>query len=89
MTETKDGGPAFPTFAIRHTLLASGQFATAAVVDKDGMTLLDYFAGQAIGAVIAAQCAGHFSDKRSSEGAAQLAYSIADAMLAERSKGKP
>jgi hypothetical protein len=46
----------------------------------DGMTLRDYFAGQAITSLGQSWGAGH------EERAAELAYRIADAMIAERSK---
>ncbi|WP_287003366.1 hypothetical protein [Sphingobium sp.] len=57
-----------------------------------GMTLRDWFAGQAIGAVIR-QCAGDaaFGYPEGIESMEQLfagkAFAIADAMLAERAKG--
>jgi len=70
MTDDRTGGPAYP-------------------VPMDnwdhGMTLRDYFAGQAVGEVIA-----HFADKHLSlyepaPGAfARKAYEIADAMIAAR-----
>jgi len=49
-----------------------------------GMTLWDYFAGQALAGIIASDC----SDKMAVEPRAKLAYRIADAMLAEREKEK-
>ncbi len=59
---------------------------------SDGMTLRDWFASQAIGAVIR-QCAGDaaFGYPEGIESMEQLfaskAFAIADAMLAERAKG--
>lgn len=59
---------------------------------EPGMTLRDWFAGQAIGAVIR-QCAGDaaFGYPQGVESMEQLfagkAFAIADAMLAERAKG--
>ena len=56
---------------------------------QDGMTLRDYFAGQAL----AGLCANHgFINSASWDAApnaviASRAYSLADAMLAEREKG--
>ncbi|MEC5289433.1 MULTISPECIES: hypothetical protein [unclassified Aurantimonas] len=71
-----DGGPAFPeAVAISPTgYLYQG---------KDGMTLRDWFAGQAL----AAQGPGaEYGDKITPEAYAKAAYAIADAMLAERLK---
>lgn len=51
-----------------------------------GMSLRDWLAGQALPAVISAVCDGCFSDERSPEGIASIAYKIADAMLAESKK---
>lgn len=54
-----------------------------------GMTLRDWFAGQALAgpvAVLAHHCAEHERDFASPEAAA-AAYRIADAMLAERKTG--
>lgn len=74
MNKIYDGGPAFPAHSdiIGHT---------------EGMTLRDYFAGQAL----AGLCANndglipicHYPDKMS-----QLAYAAADAMLAVRKQSE-
>jgi hypothetical protein len=59
---------------------------------RAGMTLRDWFAGQAIGAVVR-QCAGDaaFGYPEGITSMEQLfaskAYAVADAMLAERAKG--
>ncbi len=67
--EKNDGGPAFP-----HN-----------VVDRcGGMTLRDYFAGQAMVACVA-QVTDPPPKVRPSE-IAKFAYACADAMLAERTK---
>jgi len=47
--------------------------------EQDGMTLRDYFAGQAMGALIAQNTMG-------SDEVAMNAYSIADEMLRERNE---
>ena len=77
---TDDGGPAYPT------IMAGTQYHQA------GMSLRDYFAGQAlVGAtvgrmlVIATSGAAGMSDKD----VADVAGSVADAMLAERKKCPP
>jgi pyridoxal/pyridoxine/pyridoxamine kinase len=68
MTQDKTGGAAFPhvpTFK----------------VGNNGMTLRDYFAGQAIAGLL---------DRNNAEKAAEVAYHVADAMIAEREKaGQP
>lgn len=67
----KDGGPAFP-----HMMLPGHRDYAP------GMSLRDWFAGQAIAGVLAEQCMEHLS----SENIAEKAYALADAMLAEREK---
>lgn len=64
-----NGGPAFP--------LASEE---AHFSGYDGMTLRDYFAGQALTGIIAGYKGGNVSD------VPLVAYQVADAMIAERSK---
>jgi hypothetical protein len=59
-----DGGPAYP---VRWP-------------NEAGMTLLDYFAGQALAGLLAAD----FEDQFSYEGVARAAYSIAYEMLNAR-----
>ena len=72
MTNTKDdGGPAFPSdMLIGHAVKASKPFS--------GMSLRDWFAGQAI--------AGMMSKEPwfSAENCAKAAYHVADAMLEAR-----
>ena len=63
MNNDKTGGAAFPHVSTH--------------MDRTGMTLRDYFAGQVIG-----QLKAFNPDK-----AAALAYRVADAMIAEREKG--
>lgn len=76
MSERDNGGPAFP--CNDHPSLGYGE--------TTGMTLRDWFAGQALGGLTVgwndmpgsyAECTG---------GVASAAYGIADAMLAERNK---
>jgi hypothetical protein len=58
---------------------------------NDGMTMRDWFAGQAL-AVIDADKASAVAEKLGRETPqviASLAYAIANAMLAERAKGQP
>ncbi len=66
------GGPAFPC----QDLQAAGS--------REGMTLLDYFAGMALQGILSSQneYMGHFGTDY--ERAAQSAYGLADAMLKAR-----
>jgi len=64
-----DGGPAFPVPMVA----PQGDYLN---VSEEGMTLRDWFAGQAL----ASDWAGDYSPT----GAAEQAYRYADAMLAER-----
>ena len=73
-----DGGAAFPHESIampEHQVLTVGDRYTV-----PGMTLRDYFAGQALS--IAWDCADHKGFALT----ALNAYALADAMIAERSK---
>lgn len=63
----KTGGPAFPR----------------PYAGDSGMTLRDYFAGQALCGYLAS----HSMDVAELRDAAQYAYAYADAMLTEREKG--
>lgn len=81
MTKT-DGGPAFPT--IETTLSNLGGQQYTAYVPVHGMSLRDWFAGQALMGMFSSNqwYTGQGSD------AAKWAYHHADAMLAEREKGE-
>lgn len=70
----KDGGPAFPAAL---AVGADGLFFSAEM----GMTLRDWFAGQALAGCIAA-CNGDLPNDK----VAAWAYKQADAMLKERAK---
>lgn len=78
MTDTRNnGGPAFPHD--KYMKREDGQFGTFA---HGGMSLRDWFAGQAMAALIIAN-GGHSCAL--GLGSAKDAYSAADAMLAARS----
>lgn len=67
-----DGGPAFPS-------------SNPEIGTDGGMSLRDWFAGQAIGGYLAA----HSSDKEwlpTPEATSEWCYAAADAMIAERAK---
>jgi hypothetical protein len=82
MAERKDGGPAFPRRGNDHEEGAKG------------MTLRDYFAGQAMQATLGSDTAvseimaADMDADRSglAKAVAAIAYLFADAMLAERSR---
>lgn len=78
MAEIETGGPAFP---------AEGGEASG-LHPNPGMSLRDYFAGQALPQVIHMCFADRRLDGETSEQMfARKAYAIADAMLTERAKG--
>jgi len=83
MAETPpDNPPAFPN---------TGN-STWSLQPTDGMTLRDWFAGQALPAIISATSAGQHQPLMPGNGVtliqamARDAYDLADAMLAERAK---
>lgn len=82
MTTIEDGGPAFPT---------TWDAANGATLQTDGgMSLRDWFAGQALPAIVAATSAGQHnpatrdSDTHIAFAIARDAYFVADAMIAAR-----
>ena len=77
-----DGGPAFP-----HPEVARLQDGRCVVADADpGMTIRDWFAGQAISGMITPGCVQMTEATRKAR--ASEAYAIADAMLKAR-EAKP
>ena len=74
-TQIDDGGPAFPceTYGLRN-----GKETT---IPTNGMTLRDYFAGQALSSMTVAP---DYSKGPCNFAMAERAYCIADAMLAAR-----
>jgi len=78
MSAPNDGGPAFPRAGAEHSL--GGNF------EQDGMTLRDWFAGQAIAACLSAPCPLAWTNGSAEhrKQAAASAYLIADAMLTAR-----
>lgn len=73
-----DGGPAFP-------LQRVGSFGRGDAANE-GMSLRDYFAGQALAGWLGSFGADHEEDEVEGQTVAAFAYRIADAMLCERSK---
>lgn len=76
-----DGGPAFPVQTFFNP--NSGEMGnTGQYWDGNGMSLRDWFAGQALAVMLYdVQLSGSFDRY------ANAAYGLADAMLAERAKG--
>jgi hypothetical protein len=74
MTTINDGGPAFPRSA------AFSNAERTACTEQDGMTLRDWFAGQAL-AGMGVECT---SDEFCHSSVAECAYAYADAMLRAR-----
>ena len=77
MDEQKTGGPAFPV-----TIDDVRDFSAYGDNNLTGMTLRDWFAGQALNGLLATF--GKQAETR--DGYAKEAYHYADAMLAERQK---
>lgn len=83
-----DGGPAFPATLWHEVENPESAVRNLESTTFPGMSLRDWFAGQALAGELASQnpeCA-----YAGCEGAAEVsswAYSVADAMLAERAKG--
>lgn len=79
--EKDDGGAAFPH------MMATGHRDYAG-----GMSLRDWFAGQALPEIIRIASAGELEaldGERAGQAIARSAYEAADAMLAERAKAEP
>ena len=79
--DKKDGGPAFPT---EQGYDYKGERVVSV---SPGMTLRDYFAGQALGIMNTALDQGYWSPRENPNAEiAAASYQIADAMLSERDK---
>ena len=74
MSNIKSGGPAFPSGVVKY--LANGGISRKGPL-YEGMTLRDYFAAHAMEALL---------HNWKEEVIPQMAYKMADAMLAEREK---
>ena len=85
ITQIKDGGPAFP----HAQRLWDNDAQSWAVHSVGGMTLRDWFAGKALGAMLVNSKAKSESEVPSMlQLAGSFAYIAADAMLAAREKGQ-
>ncbi len=79
----KDGGPAFPRPVSEDRYSGDQPDGNCTVPDQCGMSLRDWFAGQALCGLIAS------NDENAGDRLEELpgyAYQIADAMLAQREK---
>jgi hypothetical protein len=76
-TPINDGGPAFPNKDELGNMIP-------------GMTLRDWFAGQALAEIYTARdCLSYSKDETIGQAVARNAYTMADAMLAAREGTKP
>ena len=88
MSKEQTGGPAFARPLSQHDTKLPGQ----PVPSQDGMTLRDWFAGEAVGAIIRRMPAdmvfrsGVTGFRNQCAEVALAAYQIADAMIEQRSK---
>lgn len=79
-TPINDGGPAFPCMVFSGDDHNSPEYS-------NGMTLRDWFAGQALAGLNASMSADGYPTENDADAYAECAYRQADAMLAERAKG--
>ena len=94
--KTKDGGPAFPSTFTTRTFVGKGgvQYLEKQTVSSGGMSLRDWFAGQALAylPIVIRKSTHQVSSKdpetslkwKNAKEMGELAYEIADAMLAGR-----
>ena len=77
--QINDGGPAFPM---------TGEGCHNPLYSQPGMTLRDYFAGQALAGQLAFSPSDPFKKYHQPEDVAAACYRFADAMIAERETKK-
>jgi hypothetical protein len=82
MTKIDDGGPAFPEH-----YLCVGDGKVEAGISDSGMSLRDWFAGQALCATLADTAGVHSDGAAFCKAVAENAYQLADAMLSARKQG--
>lgn len=79
-----DGGPAFPRKGVQLAIpkeLAKHPDIEQIAFFEDGMSLRDYFAAKAMQALV-----GRMTDADSCQKVAEASYTVADSMIAERTK---
>ncbi len=89
--QINDGGMAFPGFEYtegRGSLKASSPNYNEWENYSTGMTLRDWFAGQSVIAIMSSPKRINSDQALDQDQVAQMAYAIADAMIAERGKTK-
>ena len=74
----RDGGPAFPRPVSEDRAQGDQPDGNRTIGEQSGMTLRDYFAGQAIAGFVGSPADFAF------DSAARMAYDIADAMIVAR-----
>lgn len=90
--KTKDGGPAFPgsnmfdkeVYEDLRPTEGINQARRAATFSFSGMSLRDWFAGQALAGIMATSSWDHRPANSEQKDIAEDCYALADAMLAER-----
>lgn len=90
--QVDDGGPAFPTAEVQRTRNIEGGFTVAFKDGAQGMSLRDWFAGQALAGLAgvlltdpnAITTSARLHKEPASGFLASTAYQMADAMLAAR-----
>lgn len=85
---TNDGGPAFPRNGkLKRCADADGLPVTHVMEFHNGMSLRDWFAGQAL-AGMSEYAMGRLDYTEALESVVAMSYRLADAMIAERAKAK-
>jgi hypothetical protein len=87
MTTNNDGGPAFPYAFNRKSTYAKSLIGPDCFDGLPGMTLRDWFAGQALAGILSGPCSREEASIKEWFDIPLHAYAIADAMLAERVTG--
>jgi hypothetical protein len=85
MSERYDGGPAFPFSYVQRSSYGAGLVTT-----HDGMSLRDWFAGQALIALATIYASPYFETTKIIDQKlwSKNSYALADLMLAERKREK-
>jgi hypothetical protein len=86
-TAVNDGGPVFPQPGELDYRFGPGTERTGQLFESAGISLRDYFAGQALVGILGSRH-GFLVDV-GTDNAPSWAYRVADAMLAERTKAAP
>lgn len=81
-----DGGPAFPRIDVEHFPAGYGHGEHCETDNLPGMSLRDYFAGQALAGVLTNLAAMKYESRHDLARFAADCYRMADVMLAERAK---